>query len=72
MQAIRHPKGISPLGWLKVRDPIAIGDFQFAWELDNYTLSRAGAAARLANGFLIDSDLNRPAPTTYPVPTLFI
>jgi hypothetical protein len=72
MQAIRYPKGISPLGSLKVRDVIAIGDSQSAWELDNYILTGADAAARLANGFLIDSDLNQPEPTTYRVPTLFI
>jgi hypothetical protein len=72
LQAVKHPRGVNPLSHLHPRVVLAAGESQSAWELDNYIRDGADAAARLADGFLIDSDLNRPEPTAYRVPTLFI
>ncbi|HEX3899771.1 MAG TPA: alpha/beta hydrolase domain-containing protein [Mycobacteriales bacterium] len=72
LQAVKHPDGINPLGQLHPRVVLAAGESQAAFELDDYIRYGADAAARLADGFLIDSDLNAPEPSAYRVPTLFI
>jgi hypothetical protein len=72
LQAVKHPRGINPLGRLHPRVVLAAGESQAAFELDDYIRYGEDATARLADGFLIDSDLNEPEPTSYRVPTLFI
>ncbi|HEX3705844.1 MAG TPA: alpha/beta hydrolase domain-containing protein [Mycobacteriales bacterium] len=72
LQAVKHPRGINPLGRLHPRVVLAAGESQAAFELDDYIQNGADSDARLADGFLVDSDLNHPEPHSYRVPTLFI
>ena len=69
-QAVRHPRGISPLGNLKIKHLFADGQSQSAAELDDYVSSGADAAARLFNGFLVDADAHHALLSRYRVPTI--
>jgi len=72
LQAIEHPTGLAPLGVLKPSVVIAVGESQSAMFMDDYMLLGADSAARLADGFLIDADLNHEEPTTFRVPTIYL
>jgi hypothetical protein len=69
-QAVRHPKGIAPLGGLKAQKLIAYGASQSAWTLDGYIESGADAATRIFDGFIINADVHAYRPATYRVPAL--
>ncbi|MBO0856814.1 MAG: hypothetical protein J2P18_23950, partial [Nocardia sp.] len=56
LRAVRHPAGVDPLGGLRARHLIAIGESQSAIALDNYISTGADRAARLVDGFVIDAD----------------
>ncbi|HVU71433.1 MAG TPA: alpha/beta hydrolase domain-containing protein [Mycobacteriales bacterium] len=72
LQALKHPKGINPLGPLKPTVLLAVGESQSASKLDDYISNGADAAARLADGFLIDADVGTAEPSSFRVPTLYV
>lgn len=71
-RAVLRPVGRSPVGGLRVRHLIGVGESQSAAQLNLYQRYGADADARLFDGFLIDADLRSTIPRTYRVPTIHL
>ncbi|HEY2825176.1 MAG TPA: alpha/beta hydrolase domain-containing protein, partial [Gemmatimonadales bacterium] len=70
VQAARHPRGISPMGSLKVRRVIAAGQSQSAQRFDQYMVNGADAHARVIDALLDDSPVGDPPIAKPRVPTI--
>ena len=66
-QAIKHPVGVDPLGGLKVRHMIAIGELQSAFRLATYVNS-INPLANVYDGFVLLSTLGNQFRTDLMVP----
>jgi len=71
-RSVLRPEGRSPVGRLRVRHLIAVGQSQSSAQLDLYLRYGADADARLFDGFLIDADLRSTIPQRYRVPTIHL
>ena len=66
--ALRHPRGTAPLGGLRVRHVIAVGQSQSAVALDGYVTSGADGDARVVDAILSDSDGGQAHSSAFRVP----
>ncbi|GAB91676.1 alpha/beta hydrolase domain-containing protein [Gordonia rhizosphera] len=69
---LRNTTGVRPLGGLVPKKLVAIGLSQSAMMLDKYIIRGADDAAKVYDGFIVDSEVQGELPQRYRVPTIHL